>query len=145
MRYRNWFVIFVLFFLVAVQSFGQDSLRVEELKRPGDPVRILVHFNTAQAIESGSAILERRANEGECHVPQAVPLKGQIICSTIEKITETEYLFSGAVENNATGWYKLTKVLSRSDGKEKQYVWGHDFDGIVRIVISNPQEKQCVQ
>lgn len=141
MRKLGWVVIF----LFAVQSFGQDSLTVKELKRPGDPIRILVHFNNPQLIEAGSAILEREGHAGECHPLQTIPLKGQIICSTIEKITGREYLFSGAVENNATGRYKLTKVVAQSSGKEKPYVWGHDFDDIVRISVENPQEKQCVE
>lgn len=108
-------------------------------------MRILVHFNDPQMIEAGSAIVEREGHAGECHLPQGVPLKGQILCSTIEKITDTEYLFSGAVENNATGRYKLTKVVAQSSGKEKLYVWGHDFDDIVRITVRNPQEMQCVE
>lgn len=141
MRQLGWLVLF----LVTVQSFGQESLKVEEMKRPGDPVRILVHFNDPQMIEAGTAILEREGHAAECHPLQTVPLKGQIICSTIEKIKNTEYLFSGAVENNATGWYKLTKVVAQSSGKEKQYVWGHDFDDIVRISVRNPPEKPCVK
>lgn len=137
-------VVRTLVFLIAVQCFGQ-GLSVQEVKPPGDPVRILVHFNKAQMIEAGNAILEREVHAGECHPLQTVPLKGQIICSRIEKLNDTEYLFSGVVENNATGWYKLTKVVSQSDGKEKQYLWGHDFDDIVRIMVKNPQEKQCVE
>jgi hypothetical protein len=133
-----------LIVLVALECLAQDSVNVEELKRPGDPVRILVNFNGATALKGGTAILQREGREGECHLPQAIPLKDEITCRTVEKITGTEYLFSGFVENNATGWYKLTKVVAQSGDKEKEYVWGHDFHDIVRILVKNPQEKLCV-
>lgn len=134
-----------LVLLIAVQCFGQDSLSVGELKRPGDPIRILVHFNTSTALKGGTAILQREGHEGECHLPQSTPLKGEIACAQLEKISSTEYLFSGVVENNATGWYKLTKVVVRPGAEEKQYVWGQDFRDIVRILVKNPQEKLCVK
>jgi hypothetical protein len=37
----------------------------------------------------------------------------------MEKITSTQYLFSGRVENNASGWYRLTKIVIQSGGKER--------------------------
>lgn len=139
------FVALLVGFLIAVQGFGQDSVSVEELKQPGDAVRILVHFATSPALKGGTAILQREAREGECHLPQTVPLKAEIVCTKTEKITNTEYLFSGVVENNATGWYKLTKIVAHSDDKDKEFMWGHEFHDIVRILVKNPQEKLCVE
>jgi hypothetical protein len=138
-------VLRALILLIAVQCFGQDLVFVQDLKRPGDPVRILVNFKTPIVLKGGTAILQREGREGECHLPQVNPLKGEIVCTKIEKITNTEYLFSGVVENNSTGWYKLTKVVAQSGDKEKEYLWGHDFHDKVRILIKNPKEKLCVE
>lgn len=134
-----------LIFLIAVQCFRQDSLYVKELKQPGDAVRVLVQFATAPPLKGGTAILQREGHEGECHLPQVVPLKGDIVCTKIEKITNTEYLFSGVVENNATGWYKLTKIIGRSGDKDTEFIWGHEFHDIVRFLVKNPQEKLCAK
>jgi hypothetical protein len=134
-----------LILLIAVQCYEQDLVFVEELKRPGDSVRVLVNFNSAMTLKSGMAIFQREGREGECHLPQAIPLKDEITCRTVEKITGTAYLFSGVVENNATGWYKLGKVVAQSGDKEKEYLWGHDFHDIVRILVKNPHEKLCVE
>lgn len=135
----------MLLFLIAMQSFGQRPLNIQEIKQPGDSVRILVHFDRAPGLKSATAILERETSAGECHLPQIAPLESKIVCSTVEKINGTEYLFSGTVENNATGWYKLTKIVDNHGGKKTENLWGHDFDSIVRMLVRNPQEKQCVQ
>jgi len=134
----------LLVFLMTILCFGQESVYVQEWKQPGDAIRVQVTLPRSIAITSGIAVFQREGHAGECHVPQAIQLKSEIVCSQVDKINTTTYSYSGVVENNITGVYKLMKIVAQSGDQRHEYVWGRDFHDIVRVLIRNPQEKMCV-
>jgi hypothetical protein len=119
--------------------YGQPSMYIEEFKQPGDLVRILVTFPEETTISDGVATFQLEGHEGEC--PTTLQLKQEIAASQMKRITPTQYSFSVTVGNNASGRYKLTKIVARSGGKQRQYFLGRDFQAF-SVGVSNPQQNQ---
>lgn len=103
--------------------------------RPGDTVRIVVTLKSPLAVSRANF----RFNLDGKLQPQQLGYHSYFDGSDFTKISDIEYEIAGRVtDDTASGKYKLSWFYLYSNGAEKQYVVGQDFQQVVVVRIENP-------
>lgn len=103
--------------------------------KPGDTVRVVVTLKSPLVVTRAQV---RFTLDGEPR-PDQRGFHNYLDCDNVTKISDTEYEIAGRViDDDASGKYKLSWFYLYSNGAEKQYVVGQDFQQVVLVRVENP-------
>ena len=127
---------FPVVFILMVCAMGVVAQEPALVFKPGDTVRLMVIFKTPVSLSHGSFEFQLT---GQRQNPQQefLPYFGG---NNLAESSKTEYEISGKLgENVATGEYRLHVISVKSEGVQKTYQRGKDFQSEIVIRINNPK------